>query len=358
MSNLLDYIHWRGDISFAAVPVHAVDALILSELAMCRWELGLRERESAPLDEIPLLEQGEPVSAGFCEGNDRKLLDTLRTGERFGKVRLSDYVCETDDVTEKQFAAMAFQLADGSCFVAFRGTDRTLVGWKEDCNMAFTRTVPAQEAARDYLARIAEKHPGPLYVGGHSKGGNLAMFAAATIDASVRERILAVYNFDGPGLSDLIDAPALYARLTRRLHSFVPQGSIVGLLLAHPDTFTVVKSSGIGFLQHDPYTWQVDGPHFLQLESLSSESVRFDFAFRKWIDGLDEAQRAEFVDTLFSILSASKAQVFGKEFWISLAQNTKSVRAALSQVDPETRRRINRMIADFGKLAMLPHPET
>lgn len=354
MANLLDFIHWRGDLSFSIVPVGEVDGLILSELSMCRWENGMRETDTALLKDIAIDSEIEPVSVGFTEDNDKKLLESIRDSERYGGVRISDYVKRTDETAEMQFGALTLHLADGTRFVAYRGTDRSFVGWKEDCNMAFSKPIPAQEAATKYIEYIAETYPGPLLVGGHSKGGNLAMYAAATAEESVRARIRAVYNYDGPGLSDMIDAPGLYARITGRLHSFVPQGSIVGLLLAHPDQYTVVKSTGIGILQHDPYTWQVDGPRFMRMNGLSDESARFDIAFRKWIAQMDETERAELVDALFSVLSASKVQSFGKELWLSMAQNPKAVLTAIGQVNAETRKKVAKLISDFGKLAVQP----
>ena len=220
--------------------------------------------------------------------------------------------------------------------------------------MAFSKPVPSQEQAAEYLKMIADKYPGSILVGGHSKGGNLAMYAAAQAEDTVSERIRTVFNYDGPGLSDKMDASALYARICGRLRSFVPQGSIVGMLLAHPDQYTVVKSNSIGVFQHDPYSWQVDGPLFKRKENLAEDSVRFDIAFRQWLSGISEEQREELVEALFGILSATKADAFNRDFWIRLAQNSKEVKAAIEQVSPDTKSRILALFAELAKPAIQP----
>ena len=355
MSNILDYIHWRGDIPFSAFPVGEVDGLILAQLSMYRWECAWTG--DCLVSELSSVLQAEPVSVGFTTENDRKMLEMILPSERFGNILLSDYIYDTDESDEKQFAAITLHLSDGTLFVSYRGTDKSITGWKEDCNMAFSKPVPSQEQAAEYLKMVAGKYAGPLQVGGHSKGGNLAMYAAAQTDDAVRERIRTVFNYDGPGLSDKMDAPALYARISGRLRSFVPQGSIVGMLLAHPDQYTVVKSNSIGVLQHDPYSWQVDGPRFTRKENLAVDSVRFDIAFRQWLSGVSEEQREELVETLFSILSATKADAFDRDFWIRLAQNSKEVKAAIDQVSPDTKNRILALFAEFAKRTIQPVPD-
>ena len=354
MSNLLDYLRWRGDLPMTAVPLGGVDGLILAQLSMLRWENALREGESAPLEALAPAMATKPVSEGFTAENDEKLLALAAPSRRFGGVTVGDYVNTVDDDSTMQFAAVALRLPDGTTFAAFRGTDSTLTGWKEDCNMAFSKPVPAQEAAAEYLNALARRYPGGLRVGGHSKGGNLAMYAASHMEDAARERLLAVYNYDGPGLSDRMDAPALYARVTGRLHSYVPQGSVVGMLLAHPDEYTVVKSNSVSIWQHDPYSWQVEGPDFVTLAELSRDSARFDLTFRQWLAGLDEDDRALLVNRVFDVLCATNSRSFGREFWAGLARNPKSVFAAIQGVDPEVRRRIAKMMLDLGALALKP----
>ena len=216
--------------------------------------------------------------------------------------------------------------------------------------MAFSKPVPAQEAARKYLRAALARFPGAIRVGGHSKGGNLAMYAAATVDDG--DRVTDIYNNDGPGLSDRMNADALYRRIAGRLRVYVPQGSIVGMLLQHPDEYTVVKSTSVSILQHDPYSWQVEGPAFVRMPGLSRDSARFDAAFRRWLSGIDEANRELLIDTLFNVLSAAKSRTFGREFWQGLARNPGSVLSAIQNIDADKRRRVTRMLTDLGAAAI------
>ena len=350
MSNMLDYIRWRGDLPFSTVPPGEVDGLILAQLSMIRWEEGLEG--SATLRFLVPLIREEPVAVGFTADNDKKLLAAVETSERFGSLRISDYVHQLDERSEMQFGAVTLHLAEDAHYIAFRGTDNTVVGWKEDFNMAFSEPVPAQEAAVDYLERTARKYKGRLWVGGHSKGGNLAMYAASCVSDSVRERITQIYNYDGPGLSDRMDAALLYSRIADRLRSFLPQGSVVGLLLAPPETYTVVKSHSIGVLQHGPYSWQAEGPCFLHMPGLNADSTRLDTAFRQWLSEMSDEDRTDLVDTLFEIINATEAKTFGREFWVGLSQNMLTVGKTIRELEPEKRSRVLKMITELGTLAM------
>ena len=352
MSNMLDYLRWRGDLSMGNVPVGEVDGLILSQLSMLFWENAWQPGEPAALRDLaPELLKHE-VAAGFTAADDRKLIEAVGNSERFGGIRLLDYTHRFDEAESMQFAAIAMRLGDGTLFIAFRGTDSTIVGWKEDCQMAYAKPVPAQQAAAVYLSRMAGTYEGPIRVGGHSKGGNLAMFAAAMAPEAVLGRITDIYNNDGPGLSDRVDTRALYARLGGRLKSFLPQSSIVGLLLSHPGDYEVVRSDSVSIWQHNPYSWQVEGPRFVRAGGLSRDSARFDAAFRQWLGEVDEDERAVLVETLFGVLSAGDANRFGKSFLSALARNPRPYLSAIQNIDPEARKRIARLIMEFASVSL------
>ncbi len=354
MSNLLDYIRWRGDLPLETVAFCEVDGLVLSELSMIFWEktaLG-RTEEPASLASLAPELRGEKVSAGFTAEEDEKLLNAAAASRRFGGLTLSDYVSESDQHLEMQFAAVTFFLPDDTVFVSYRGTDSTIVGWKEDFKMAYSRPVPAQASAARYLRRIAAAHGGALRVGGHSKGGNLAMYAAATVEEETRRRIIAVYNNDGPGLSERAGAAALYDNIEDRLFSFVPQSSVVGLLLAHPDRVEVVKSDAGGVWQHNPYTWQVEGGRFLRAPGLTRESVYFESVFGSWLADVSEEELSVLVDTIFAVVSAADVPGFGREFWRSLAKNPGQVMNSIRSVDSETRKQVAKTLSDLASKAL------
>ena len=311
MSDLFDYLAWRGDIPMDQAPFNPVDGLILSILSYVHFDGLVPSDLRGP---IPL---GEAAGAWLSlpEGrrgrvrcpSDRKLLAALARCRRFSPLGLAFAQDRFVPEEEMQFAAIALLLEDGSAFLSFRGTDATLVGWREDFNMSFLDAVPAQQAALAYVERFASLFPGPLRLGGHSKGGNLAVFAGALARLKVRDRILAIYNNDGPGFTRLVlDSPG-YQELLTRLHTFVPQSSVVGLLLERDEPHTVVRSRQIGLLQHDPYSWEVEGGSFVQAEEVTPGSRMADQAIKGWLAGLSPQERSQFVDALFQLLSAGEA---------------------------------------------------
>lgn len=325
---------------FSRFPFCAVDALILSELAMCDvWEEGglLRDLRFAP----------GPVSNGFQEKEDRRLLSLVKESPRYGPVCAGDFT--RLDGEELQFAAMTFHLPDGRLFIAFRGTDRSLAGWREDCEMPCVPVLPSQTEAKHYLERIAEKYPGPVMLGGHSKGGFLSLYAAASAEEELCRRITDIYNFDGPGLSDQLDYEGLYARLGNRLHYFAARASIVSLFLTRPRDFRIIRSSTVGFAQHNPYSWHVEGADFRYAPRSSRGSRRFERVFHSWIGGLSEAEKREMVDTLFSMLRSSGAENFDRKLWFSLLRRRRDVSAVLRNAPPETKKRIRKSLSEFVK---------
>jgi len=202
-----------------------------------------------------------------------------------------------------QYTALSLQTGN-SIYVAFRGTDDTIVGWKEDFNMAFSEEVPAQREAVKY---IEEEKEGSLLVGGHSKGGNLAVYASAKAKASVQERIVSIYNDDGPGfLEGFLSSPG-YERISDRIHTVVPRSSIIGMLLCRKEAHRVVDSNERGIFQHDPYSWQVLGPDFIECSSLSKGALLFDESVKSWLSSISKEERSSFIDTVFD--SLEKADV-------------------------------------------------
>ena len=310
MGNILDYLIWRGDLSLEQVPFGPVDALILSALSYIRFDCLIGAAELAPLGQtaeawlaLPPARQGRHHS-----DRDPSLLQALARARRFAGMGLCCCADRFLPQKETQFAALAVLLGDGSAFLSFRGTDGTLVGWKEDFNLSFLDVVPAQRAAAAYIEAFAAGFSGPLVLGGHSKGGNLAAAGAALCPAAARDRVRTVYAFDSPGFTDYILTQPGYQELCTRIRSFVPQSSVVGLLLGHEEPYTVVKSSQEGLLQHDPYSWQVSGPDFVQVEEITAGSRMLDQTLKSWLAGLTPQQRERAADTLYELLSSGDAK--------------------------------------------------
>lgn len=333
MGNLLDYLAWRGDLSLEHVPFGAVDALVLSALAYVHFD-GLAP--SGPEPPVSLGQTAErylSLPAGRrgrcrCE-RDLELLRALTAAPRFAAMGLTCCADRFVPKEETQFAALTVLPGDGSAFLAFRGTDGTLVGWKEDFNLSFLDLVPAQLAAADYVQDFAQGFSGPLWLGGHSKGGNLAVTGAVLCPAKVRDRLRAVYSFDGPGFNPYLLARPGYQELRTRIRSFVPKSSVVGLLLTHEEPHTVVDSDQKGLFQHDLYSWQVLGGDFVRLEEVDAGSRMIDRALKDWLAGLTNDQRETVADTLYELLSSGDARTVKEALEpANLAAALRSVRDA------------------------------
>lgn len=226
---------------------------------------------------------------------------------RFAVVRVSAAEERFDSAQQTQFAAMTFLLPDGKLVVAFRGTDDSLVGWKEDFNMAYTYPVPAQKQAADYLERVGALWDGDIVLTGHSKGGNLAIYAAMNAPDAIKDRVLHIYSFDGPGFNPEVIRSYEYGTVVRRITKVVPEGSIIGVLLKASPTERriVVRSDADGLMQHSCYTWLMDGDSFDTVDDLSDNSKTFAEAMDRWLGGMTQRQREHGVDALFRVLTSS-----------------------------------------------------
>ena len=260
-----------------------------------------------------------------------------------------DYVNQIDLESQTQFAAITVALGDGRHFVAFRGTDGTLVGWKEDFNMAFTCPVPAQRLAAHYAASAMLRFPGEFLLGGHSKGGNLAVYSAAKSSGEIQERIVAVHNNDGPGFAwDISETPG-HKRIASRIHTILPQTSVVGMLMEHEKRYQVVHSTYDGLYQHDGFSWQVLGTQFVHLDDFSREGKLVDETLSSWADSLNTQQREALADALYSVFTASGAKTLSE----LTEEKLKSAAAMLKtykNLDRETRRMVTEAFMLFFKL--------
>ena len=311
MANIEDYLNWRGDLPLSLDPFGEVDNLILSQLAYVDFDgvVSPDIKDCLPVKEAARLyferhTMEELKARKTFISSAPFLLQQAAQTRRFGDLKLSGYVNLLDEKAEAQLSAITFHLPDGAAYVAFRGTDDTLVGWKEDFNLSFLDATEGQRQAARYLNENFAGAGIPLRVGGHSKGGNFAVYASAYADAGIRGFIQTVYTNDGPGLKEDLTAAEGYQEILPRIVSTVPEDSVIGLLLSSEAKNHVVKSSAAGILQHDAMTWQVLGRNFVETKERSAFSQFFEKTLRKWISGLEEKERAAFTESLFGLLTA------------------------------------------------------
>lgn len=354
MGNIFDYLAWRGDLDIRSDPLNQVDALILTVLAyvpldgIVTEEFGKRELSVAEAARV--FARQDIARAGIRDPKDRDLIAALAQSARFGTMGLSGYVSRIDAALEKQFSAMTVTIGDGTHFIAFRGTDSSLVGWKEDFNMSFMPMVPAQADAVEYLERAASRISGPLRVGGHSKGGNLAVYASAFCENRTRKRILSAFNGDGPGFDASVLESGGYKAARDRMSSFIPQTSVIGMMLEHGVDAIVIESSQTGIMQHDPYSWTVQGRDFVKVESIDARSRFYDRTIRDWLVAMSNEERERFVDALFSILSATGAKTFA-EMTVDWLAHARTIAKTLKSVDDPTKKILLETLASLVRCA-------
>ncbi len=315
MGTILDYIEWRGDLSFEASPFNEVDNLIFSWMSYVDLDGIVSEDMNSWIslgDAVEIFKRTHDFEA------DKKIVIMSKTApslfvemgkvKRYQEVKLSFFKSKLDMEQETQFAAITVQISPDLIFVAYRGTDQSIVGWKEDFNMTYLEPVPSQLEAVQYLSQVIEKWKGNIILGGHSKGGNLAIYAGVHADPKIQEQIVGIYNNDGPGFSpDMLDNPA-YQKMLPKIYTYVPQSSVVGMLLEHAEDYRIVRSSQKGLWQHDALSWEVAGPHFVELENTTLVSQFADATLTSWLAAMDNTQREEFVELLFSVVDATGAK--------------------------------------------------
>lgn len=315
MTTIFDYVDWRGDLTFAQSELNEVDALILSMISYIDFADIISNDTDTPA--LTLLEaarkyvrkhRGKPQKLGLILPPEVvSIMVKAAKSRRFGTLLVHSYVNHVDAETETQFSAVTFSYEDKWHFVAFRGTDDTLIGWKEDFNMCFMHPVPAQLEALAYLERIAEECEGRLFAGGHSKGGNLAVYASVCASPKTKERIVTVFNNDGPGFTREFVESVEYTDMLPKMHTVVPQSSVVGMLLEHEGVYEVIKSGQNGILQHNAFFWEVLGNSFIHLNTVTGESMMIDRTLKKWLSEMSPEVRETFVDSLFETIAASGA---------------------------------------------------
>ena len=348
MPNLLDYLCWRGDLLLSERPFCEADSAVLARVSYLPFQaLELKETDALSLGEAADRLCALPdVDARIVLSGDRRMLRALASSPRFRSMTLTGFRSVFDAEKETQFCAMTLVLGDGRRYVSYRGTDNTLVGWKENLNMSFTCPVPAQLLAVAYLRDLAAGTDSPLLLGGHSKGGNLAVYAGAFCGPEIQDRIETVWNFDGPGFDGKVLAEPVYERLCPRVRTVIPQSSIVGMLLEHEDPYEVVRSAETGLMQHDLYSWETTPLGFVRLETVTRGSLFLDRAITDWLRGTDAAQREAFVDAVYEILTTTNAKTL-REMNEHKLQSAAAVLKSLSRLDEPTRKTVTRTLGAF-----------
>ncbi len=312
MNNLIDYIKWRGDLTFQQAEFNEVDNLIFAQIAylnlgMVKGQVSMKKLGEIYKDKaLSRQKNTEKETRPFIKKLEGLFLMASESA-RFENVLVADFIDKIDELRESQFSATTFIIDEKLLYVSYRGTDDTIVGFKENLNMSFSAPVPGQVDAVKYLKMILEKYPQKeVIVGGHSKGGNFAVFAVTGLTDGERERISKIYNNDGPGFTENILKSSAYKKTVGKVQKFTPEDSFVGILMDDEEECAVVSaSSSFGILQHDGMNWDVMGNKFVKKESTSKKSKFIDKTIKHWLEDLNKEEREEFVDQLYEIVRNS-----------------------------------------------------
>ena len=341
MRNIHYFIKKFGNFDISQLPFNEVDALIFSQMAYLDFSnLVGGVSENKPYVSLQDFNNAEIIKK-LVKGTmspimNSKMLRLMFKSNRYRNLRFNYYRSRFDKDLELQFSAVVLKL-DGCNFIAFRGTDLTLIGWKEDFNMAFMDVVPSQEQCLMYVRNVANLIQGDFYLGGHSKGGNLANFSGIYTDKELQDRIIKIYDFDGPGFKYDIFTTERYKKVADKIKKYITRDSMVGVIMHNVTNYEVVRCYGVSMMQHDPFRWRVTDEGRLDItESTTFNCKVFERAIKAWLDCYPEAERLKIIDILFDLLTAYEKSTIILDFRSKILQNIHAIRKRYKNLDPET----------------------
>lgn len=353
MGNIVTYMQ-EEQRTFSELPFQAVDSLVCSVICYFNFDrsfppVASNGAKTRLHDIVALSDWSTLCAASWLEDakETKDFMQALMASRRYRDMSVAFYANEFSNIVEKQFSATTLFLGQGTAYLAFRGTDGSFAGWKEDFNLCFKRVIPSQRSAEAYLSGVASATEGPLVIGGHSKGGNLAEYAALVCPEEVYARVAAVYNHDGPSFLDNPSPRIDEASFDEKLDKTVPESSAFGMILERRSGYRVVRSSALSVFQHNPFSWEVENGDFACQETLNKSAVFFDAALDEWLRSKSAEERERFIDTIYELFVSTEASSWA-EFQSKLLANTKKIVGKGGRLDPETRKFILSTIASLG----------
>ena len=292
MKNFLNYLE-NTNKTFKELSFNIVDSLVLAYLSYLHF----------PSTKIKLKDLD--IYKTTKVDKNREFIKRVIESKRYKDIVLCFYIEDTNDLIEKQFSAVTFLLPNNTMYISFRGTDSTITGWKEDFNMAYTLPVPSQKEALNYVEKVTKLIPRNFYIGGHSKGGNLAVYAGCNLSKEISNRIIKIYSHDGPGFIKEFLTTSNYQDIKEKIEKVVPSSSIIGMLLYTNEKYKIIKSSLGGILEHDPFSWLVENNNFIILKNLSDGTIFTNKVINDFLNSLSKKEREIFIDSLFTVLKST-----------------------------------------------------
>jgi len=341
LSHIVSYIKRQKENTFKEEPFNEVDALVLSQFVYLKWD-GIVPTISEKKEAVYLSDLAENLDFAHVFSDERyrkdnvELFEAMVESKRYGRMRMNYFSDIVSVLAETQFSAITVFLENGPTVIIYRGTDETMVGWKEDFNMSFKEPVTGQSLSALYLQQVSELIEGDFIVSGHSKGGNFAVYASMNVEEKIQQRIEKVYSFDNPGFRPEILESVDFNRIKDRIHKFLPHSSIFGVLLQSKEDFQVVECFSIGVLQHNPYNWQVSGNEFKKVDKLDRTSVFLNETYNEWLYGLSDEELHAYSEIWYQIMQEANITTM-LEFTKEPGKTLTSLIDAIRETDDKTK---------------------
>ena len=348
MANINDYLDWRGDIPISEeFGINEIDNMIFARISYLLFDkINLEDEETI---ESVSNKMKDFKNEEFNYNGDKELITKLGQSTRFKNLILTDFVKNNDKEAERQFSAITIHISKKLMYLSFEGTDGTILGWKEDFNMAFMKNIAAQIAGKEYLEKIASKYKNKkMILGGHSKGGNVAIYSGVTASEKIQNRIIKVLNYDGPGFDKEFIKDIKNKDFIEKVYTYIPQSSVIGRILEHEEGFRVVESIQKGIYQHDIYSWQVKGKNMIKLKETTKSSEVINETMKSWLKNTTVEQRRLFFDAIFDIFNSTSASKFS-EISISWKTSMPKIIEKYKGLSEEDKKNMTEMIKLFGK---------
>lgn len=341
--NIRDYVLLKDNCTFD--PHNPVDILAIAQSAYFRFESEIDLHLPSKIADLNI--DMDRVHANRTRNINHKFFIDLMLSDKFKHIEVLDFESDFNTEEEMQFAAVTYRVNGEFIIVSFRGTDSTATGWKEDFNMSFSLHVPSQEFGVGYLNKIMAEYDLPVFVCGHSKGGNVAVYASSFCENRLKDRIIKIYNFDGPGFNSSVIENENYIEMSARTEKYIPEASIIGKFMDSLEMETVIKSKQLSIFQHDVFNWIIEDGSFVEVPNISIYATQFSKSLQKLFESTEVDEREYVIDELYKSFSELGIETFeGLNQFLSLDM-AKNILNANSEVSPEVRKYLGDVTKQF-----------
>ena len=349
MPNIMKYLEFRGDFTLKQDELNEIDKIILARFSYLPFKEITLDRKDT-IENISIKMKDLSLDK-FIWKADKEFIIKLGKAKRYKNLKVTDYQEIMDLQAEKQFAAVTILLPHRLKYISFRGTDMSLVGWKEDFNMSFMKDIPSQKEAVKYLNNIGKSSFSKLIIGGHSKGGNIAVYSGVFCEEKIKRKIIEIINADGPGFDEEIITSENYLKISEKVNTYIPQSSIVGRLLEHEEDYVIIHSTEKGLMQHDIFSWQIEGTRLKRIQKLTGESQFVNKVVRDWLKSTTPKQRENFVNIIYDVLISTDAKDFN-DFGVDTFKKISAAIKSYKNIEKEDRKEIEDMFKLFFESAI------